>query len=164
MVHFIDTASRQIVANLLVGSRPRFSAFKADGSELWVTSEIGGGLAIIDPATRQLKQTVTFEVPGLRSEAIQPVGINITKDGKLGFIDLGPANRVAVVDGVTHAVLKYLLVGQRVWHGAFTPDEKYLLVANGVSNDVSVIDVAAQKVIKSIQVGELPWGVAFGPN
>ncbi len=139
-----------------------FSAYKSDGSELWVTSEIGGGLAIIDPATRQLKQTVTFEIPGLRSEAIQPVGINITKDGKLGFIDLGPANRVAVVDGVTHKVLKYLLA--TVWHGAFTPDEKYLVVANGVSNDVSVIDVAAQKVIKSIQVGELPWGVAFGPN
>jgi PQQ-dependent catabolism-associated beta-propeller protein len=164
MVHFIDTTSRQIVGNLLVGSRPRFSAFKADGSELWVTSEIGGGLAIIDPATRQLKQTVTFEIPGLRSEAIQPVGINITRDGKLGFIDLGPANRVAVVDGVTHTVLKYLLVGQRVWHGAFTPDEKYLLVANGVSNDVSVIDVARLRVVKSIQVGELPWGIAFGPN
>ena len=72
--------------------------------------------------------------------------------------------RVAVIDGVTHAVLKYLLVGQRVWHGAFSPDEKYLLVANGVSNDVSVIDVASLRVIKSIQVGELPWGVAFGPN
>jgi PQQ-dependent catabolism-associated beta-propeller protein len=164
MVHFIDTASREVVDNLLVGSRPRFSEYKSDGSELWVTSEIGGSLAIIDPATRKLKQTVTFEIPGLRSESIQPVGINLTKDGKFGFIDLGPANRVAVVDGVTHAVLKYLLVGQRVWHGAFTPDEKYLLVANGVSNDVSVIDVAAQKVIKSIQVGELPWGVAFGPN
>jgi PQQ-dependent catabolism-associated beta-propeller protein len=164
MVHFIDTSTRQITTNLLVGSRPRFSAFKADGSELWVTSEIGGDLTIIDPATRQIKKIVKFEIPGLRSEAIQPVGINITKDGKFGFIDLGPANRVAVVDGVTHAVLKYLLVGQRVWHGAFTPDEKYLLVANGVSNDVSVIDVAAQKVIKSIQVGELPWGIAFGPN
>jgi PQQ-dependent catabolism-associated beta-propeller protein len=164
MVHFIDTTSRQIVGNLLVGSRPRFAAFKADGSELWVSSEIGGGLAIIDPATRQLKQTVNFEIPGLRSEAIQPVGINITRDGKLGFVDLGPANRVAVVDGVTHTVLKYLLVGQRVWHGAFTPDEKYLLVANGVSNDVSVIDVASLRVIKSIQVGELPWGVAFAPN
>jgi PQQ-dependent catabolism-associated beta-propeller protein len=164
MVHFIDTATHEITANLLVGSRPRFSAYKSDGSELWVTSEIGGALSIIDPATRQLKQTVSFEIPGLRSEAIQPVGINLTKNGKLGFIDLGPANRVAVVDGVTHTVLKYLLVGQRVWHGAFTPDEKYLLVANGVSNDVSVIDVANQRVIKSIQVGELPWGVAFGPN
>jgi PQQ-dependent catabolism-associated beta-propeller protein len=164
MVHFIDTKTREVVDNLLVGARPRFSAYKADGSELWVTSEIGGTLAIIDPATRKLKQTVNFEIPGLRSEAIQPVGINITKNGKLGFINLGPANRVAVVDGVTHAVLKYLLVGQRVWHGAFTPDEKYLLVTNGVSNDVSVIDVASLRVIKSIQVGELPWGVAFGPN
>ena len=75
--------------------------------------------------------------PASAPKQIQPVGINLTKDGKLGFIDLGPANRVAVVDGVTHAVLKILLVGQRVWHGAFTPDEKYLVVANGVSNDVS---------------------------
>ena len=50
-----------------------------------------------------------------------------------------------MVDGVTASVLKYLLVGQRVWHGDFTPDEKYLVVANGVSNDVSVIDVAARR-------------------
>jgi YVTN family beta-propeller protein len=61
----------------------------------------------------------------------------------------------------THQVIKYLLVGQRVWHMAFTPDEKYLLVTNGISNDVSVIDVAALKVIKSIQVGELPWGITI---
>ena len=82
MVHFIDTSTRQITTNLLVGSRPRFSAYKTDGSELWVTSEIGGDLTIIDPATRQIKKIVKFEVPGLRSESIQPVGINITKDGK----------------------------------------------------------------------------------
>jgi YVTN family beta-propeller protein len=63
------------------------------------------------------------------------------------------------VDATTHKVTKYLLVGQRVWHMAFTPDEKYLLVTNGVSNDVSIIDVASLKVIKTIQVGELPWGV-----
>jgi YVTN family beta-propeller protein len=85
----------------------------------------------------------------------------MTKDGKTAFIALGPANRIAVVDATSHAVTKYLLVGQRVWHMAFTPDEKYLLVTNGVSNDVSVIDVAAQKVIKTIQVGELPWGIAI---
>ena len=77
------------------------------------------------------------------------------------FVSLGPANRVAVVDGQTYEVQKYLLVGQRVWHGAFTPDEKYLLVTNGLSNDVSVIDVAGLKVIKSIQVGREPWGVAI---
>jgi YVTN family beta-propeller protein len=89
------------------------------------------------------------------------VGIAITHDGKTGFVALGPANRIAVIDAATHQVQKFLLVGQRVWHMAFTPDEKYLLTTNGVSNDVSVIDVAALKVIDTIQVGDLPWGIAI---
>ena len=54
----------------------------------------------------------------------------------------------------------YLLVGQRVWQLAFTPDEKYLYTTNGISNDISVIDVAIAEVIKSVPVGQLPWGVA----
>ncbi len=161
MAHFIDTQTRRIVANVLVDSRPRFAEFKRDGSELWVSAEVGGTLSVIDPAKHQVTKKIGFEIAGLRQEAIQPVGIAITKDGKTGFVALGPANRVAVVDGATHEVKKYLLVGQRVWHMAFTPDEKYLLTTNGVSNDVSVIDVTALKVIKTIQVGELPWGIAI---
>ena len=145
---------------MLVPSRPRFADFKSDGSELWVTAEVGGTVALSIPRASVTKR-VRFDIPGLRPENIQPVGINLTRDGKVGFVLLGPANRVAVVDGNTHEVVKYLLVGQRVWHGAFTPDEKYLVVTNGISNDVSVIDVASLKVTKSIQVGELPWGVAM---
>ena len=160
MAHFIDTQTRQIVANVLVDSRPRFAEFKHDGSELWVSSEVGGTVSVIDPVKREVSKKITFDIPGLRKEAIQPVGISITRDGKTGFVALGPANRVAVINAVTHEVQKYLLVGQRVWHLAFTPDEKYLLTTNGVSNDVSVIDVASLRVIKTIQVGELPWGIA----
>jgi PQQ-dependent catabolism-associated beta-propeller protein len=161
MAHFIDTDARKIIANVLVDSRPRFAAFKSDGSELWVSSEVGGTVSIIDPVKHQVTKKINFAIPGLRSEAIQPVGINITKDGKTGFVALGPANRVAVIDATTHEIKKYLLVGQRVWHMSFTPDEKYLLTTNGLSNDISVIDVASLKVIKSIQVGELPWGVTI---
>ena len=163
MAHFIDTASRQIIANVLVDARPRFAEFKHDSSEVWVSSEIGGTVSIIDPKKHEVIGKITFEIPGLRKEAIQPVGIGMTKDDKTAFVALGPANRIAVVDVASRKVTKYLLVGQRVWHMAFTPDEKYLLTTNGVSNDVSVIDVAAQKVIKTIQVGELPWGVTIAP-
>ena len=67
---------------------------------------------------------------------------------------------MAVIDAQTFEVLDYLLVGQRVWQLAFSPDEKWLFSTNGVSNDISVIDVAERKVIKSITVGRLPWGVA----
>jgi PQQ-dependent catabolism-associated beta-propeller protein len=161
MAHFIDTTTREIVGNVLVDARPRFAEFKPDGSELWISAEIGGTVSVIDPVKREIKTKINFEIPGLRREAIQPVGISITRDGKTGFVALGPANRVAIIDAVTHKVTKYLLVGQRVWHLAFTPDEKYMLTTNGVSNDVSIIDVAAQKVIKTIQVGELPWGITI---
>src|SRR5215471_6106494 len=161
MAHFIDLASRKIVANVLVDSRPRFAAFKPDGSELWVSAEIGGTVSVIDPVRHAVMKRINFAIPALRAEAIQPVGINITGDGKKAFVALGPANRVAVIDVATHEVVKYLLVGQRVWHMAFTPDEKYLLTTNGLSNDVSIIDVAALKAIKTIQVGELPWGVTI---
>jgi PQQ-dependent catabolism-associated beta-propeller protein len=136
MAHFIDTQTHQIVANVLVDARPRFAQFKADGSELWVSAEIGGTVIIIDPVKYEVKKKIAFEIPGLRKEAIQAVGINLTSDGKTGFVALGPANRIAVINGVTHEVEKYLLVGQRVWHMALTPDEKYLLSTNGVSNDI----------------------------
>ncbi|HXW26859.1 MAG TPA: PQQ-dependent catabolism-associated beta-propeller protein, partial [Xanthobacteraceae bacterium] len=162
MAHFIDTATRRIVANVLVDARPRFAAFNSDGAELWVSSEVGGTVSVIDPVRHAVAAKIAFAIPGLRNEAIQPVGIAIARDGKTAFVALGPANRIAVVDAATHRVEKYLLVGQRVWHMAFTPDEKYLLSTNGLTNDVSVIDVAARKVVKTIPVGELPWGVAIG--
>ena len=90
--------------------------------------------------------------------------MRITRDGKKAFVALGPANRVAVINAETFEVEDYLLVGQRVWQLAFTPDEALLISTNGVSNDISMIDVASLKVLKSIQVGQLPWGVAVSPR
>ena len=150
--------------NVLVDSRPRFAEFSADGSKLWVTSEIGGAVNVLDAATRKILARITFQIPGVNAEAIQPVGVRVTRDGKRAFVALGPANRVAVINGETFAVEKYLLVGQRVWQLAFSPDEKLLFTTNGVSNDVSVIDVDRLKAIKSITVGRFPWGVAIAGN
>ena len=69
-----------------------------------------------------------------------------------------------MIDASDYKVRKYLLVGQRVWQMAFTPDQKFLLTTNGLSNDVSVIDVAGLDVVKSIPVGRLPWGVVVSPQ
>ena len=121
-------------------------------------------MSVIDPATRKITNKITFEIPGVRPEAIQPVGVRATKDGSKIFVALGPANRVAVINGKTLEVEKYLLVGQRVWQLAFTPDDKLLFATNGVSNDVSVIDVDRLKVVKSIAVGRFPWGVTISAD
>ena len=164
MAHFFDYATRKMVAGVLVDARPRGAMFRHDGSEVWVSSELGGTVSVIDPVKHAVTHKIAFEVQGLRAEAIQPVGIQFTRDDATAFVALGPANRVAVIDTKSYKVKKLLLVGQRVWQMAFTPDQKYLLTTNGLSNDISVIDVASLDVVKSIQVGRLPWGVVVSPK
>jgi PQQ-dependent catabolism-associated beta-propeller protein len=163
MAHVIDTARHEVVANILVDSRPRRAVWTNDGAQFWVSAEIGGSVSVVDADKREIVKRITFGVPGVPTEAIQPVGIAISRDRKLAFIALGPANRVAVVDAQSYDVLRYLLVGQRVWSLAFNPDQTRLYTTNGVSNDISVIDVGTLKAIKSIPVGQSPWGVVSRP-
>jgi YVTN family beta-propeller protein len=151
------------VASVLVGTRPRFAVFSLDGSRVWVSSEVAGTVAVIDTATHKVLTTIHFDLPEVPKAAIQAVGINLTRDGKYAFVDLGPANRVAVIDQKSFEVKTYLLVGQRVWHNDFSPDQSTLYTANGISNDVSVIDVANLEVTKSVPVGQSPWGVVVAP-
>ncbi len=160
MAHFINVDSFEITDNVLVDQRPRVAEFTSDDAQVWVSSEVGGTVSVIDNATRKVVHKISFAVPGVPDEALQPVGVKITKDRTKAFVALGPANRVALIDAQTFEVEDYLLVGQRVWQLAFSPDQKFLYSTNGVSNDISVIDVDAGKVIKSVKVGSYPWGVA----
>jgi YVTN family beta-propeller protein len=90
--------------------------------------------------------------------------VRITADGKKAYVALGPANRVAVVNTQTYEVEKYVLVGQRVWQLAFTPDQKTIISTNGVSNDITFIDVETDEPVQSVTVGALPWGVVVSPK
>jgi PQQ-dependent catabolism-associated beta-propeller protein len=163
MAHFIDTETLEIVENVLVDARPRVAMFTPDDKEVWVSSEIGGTVKVINPNSKEVTHTIGFEIPGVNEESIQPVGVKHTKNGKYTFVALGPANRIAVIDQKSKEVVKYLLVGQRVWQLAFSNDQKTLLSTNGVSNDVSFINVEKLKVEKSVKVGRFPWGVVVSP-
>jgi len=163
MAHFIDTDTRKIIGNVLVDSRPRVAEFTPDSKQVWVSAEIGGTVSVIDAAGKKVIHKIRFEIPGVSADAVQPVGIRITKDGKRAFVALGPANRVAEIDPATFEVRKYYLVGQRVWNLALGQNETRLYTTNGVSSDVSVIDLEKEKVIKSLTVGRAPWGVVVKP-
>ena len=127
MVHWIETSTHTIVHNTLVDTRPRALQFTADSQELWVSSEIGGSVSVFDVASKQLKHKLTFKIPGVTRETIQPVGIVIDAQRRWAYVALGPANRVAVIDAKSYEIKDYLLVGQRVWNLAFSPDNKRLI-------------------------------------
>jgi len=160
----IDTATQTIIANTLVDQRPRDAEFSLDDSELWVSSEIGGTVSIIDTETKVIKQVINFEIPGISKDRIQPVGMELTSDGKTAFIALGPSNHIAAIDRSTMTVTDYILVGRRVWHMALTPEEDKLYTTNGVSGDVTLVDVQDKKALKTIKVGRYPWGIAILPK
>jgi YVTN family beta-propeller protein len=153
----------KLIQNVLVDTRPREAKFTPDGKQVWVSSEVGGSVSVIDTTTWTILRKIRFEVAGIRPELLQPVGIEFTKDGKTVFVALGPGNRVAVIDPKTYEVKQYILVGQRPWHLELSADHSKLYVANGLTNDMTVIDVASRKAEKSVPVGRLPWGVAVVP-
>ena len=164
MAHWIDTETETIFANTLVDSRPRHAEFVKDGAELWVSAEIGGTVTVFDTATQAEKAKIRFAIKGVHEDLIQPVGFELTPDGKTAFVALGPANHVAVVNAETWEVEDYLLVGRRVWHMAFDGDHSRLFTTNGISGDVTVIDVARREAIKTVKVGRFPWGAAYRPT
>ncbi len=163
MAHWIDTETRKLFANTLVDSRPRHAEFVKGGTELWVSSEIGGTITVHDVATQTEKAKIKFEVRGVHPDRVQPVGFELSADDKTAFVALGPSNHVAAVNAETYEVEDYILVGRRVWHMAFNADKSLLFTTNGVSGDVTVIDVARRAPIKTIKVGRFPWGAAFRP-
>ena len=102
MAHFIDMRNTRIVANILVDARPRFAEYKQDGSELWVTSEVGGTVSVIDPVKHVVitEDHVRRAGPAKRSDPARRHQHH--QDGKMAFVALGPANRIAVIDAATH--------------------------------------------------------------
>lgn len=154
MVHVIDLKAGAVTDNILVGTRPR--RFLLLPKELWVSNELSGQVSIIDRASNRVIGTINFLPPGFRQVDVTPVGMTMTKDGKLAVVALGRANHVAIVDTATKKVLSYILVGSRAWGVALSGDDKTLYVADGLSDDVNIVDLQSRKSIRSIPVGRVP--------
>jgi len=161
MVHVIDTASHKIIKNIAVGKRPRRFAFAADGSEVWVTNELGSSATVISVAELKVIATVGFQVAGMRPDDITPVGLAPSRDGKTMYVGLGRANHVAFVDVATRKTTQLVLVGKRAWGVAINRDGSRLFVVNGLSDDLTVIDTASAKAVKTIAVGRVPHTVVI---
>ncbi len=163
-VHWINTETFVLEHNSLVDQRPRHAEFTHDGKQLWVSAEIGGTVTVFNVEDQSEVAKISFEIAGMSKDRIQPVGIRFAKDGSKAFVALGPSNRVAVIDTKTFKVIKYMLVGRRVWHIGITDDGKLGFSTNGISGDVSVLDLESLKVLKTIKVGRYPWGAAVVPS
>jgi PQQ-dependent catabolism-associated beta-propeller protein len=156
MLHVIRVPEHDIVANILVGARPRAAVFTRDGTIAYATSEISGEVKKVD-----MKLNKVVAVEKIADEKAKPKDVMLSMDEKTLYVAGGRADAVIVLDAATLNIKATIPVGKRVWGLARSRDGSRIYSTDGASNSVSAIDTARNAVIKTIAVGELPWGIVI---
>lgn len=156
MLHVIRVPEHDIVANILVGARPRAAVFNRDGSLAYATSEISGEVKKVD-----MRRNKVLAVEKIADEKAKPKDVILSNDEKTLYVAGGRSDSVIVLDSATLKIRTVIPVGKRVWGLARSRDGRRIFSTNGASNNVSVIDTGTNKVAKTIDVGEMPWGIVI---
>src|SRR5437763_11632595 len=145
------------------------------GPRLYVTNEMGGDVAVVDPASR----AVVSRIPvGKRPRGIRPspdgstiyVALSGSPIGGPGMDEskLPPPDKrfdgIGVIDVRQGRLVRTLPGGSDPEQFAVTKDGKRLLISNEDAGTVTVIDTAAGTVVTTIKVGEEPEGVNLTPD
>jgi YVTN family beta-propeller protein len=162
LVHFIDAATGALQASLLVGARPRDARFTPDGSRLWVTSESRATVAVFDPATRKVLDTIDLRKAD-PPPSVQAVSLVMTRAADKVYVAAGRGDHAAEIDARTLKVTRWFATGERTWGIALSPDETRLYGASGLSGDLAVIDLKSGRTIRTLKLGGRPWGVVTTP-
>ena len=154
MLHVISVPEHVVVANILVGSRPRSATFNSDSTFAYTAAEIGGEVKKVDMATNEV-----VKVLSLTDDKAKPKDVLLSKDEKILYVAGGRSSTVFALDADTLEIQAEIPVGKRVWGLALNGDGSRLYSTNGVSGSISVIDTASNTVVETIEVGKFPWGV-----
>jgi YVTN family beta-propeller protein len=143
-----------------VGKGPEGIDISPDGREVWSASSRDGGISIIDPATKVVKQT--FNIGTKRSNRVK-----FTPDGGRVLVSDLAGNELVVIDAAKRAVIKRLKVGKQPEGILIVPTQQaggdgpraYVAVAG--DNNVAILDLDALEVNGRIATGHGPDGMAW---
>jgi YVTN family beta-propeller protein len=126
-----------------------------DGKELWVASRVAnGGIAIIDPATDSVKQTIPTTTKSINR-------VKFTVDGKRVLVSDPPANEVLVYNAATREIVGRIATPEGPSGIVIVPDGKRAFVACAGAGKVVSIDLASLSVTGSVATGNVPDGMAW---
>jgi YVTN family beta-propeller protein len=129
-----------------------------DGSELWVASRTAnGGIAIINPATNAVSQTL----PTTTRVANR---VKFTRDGKFVLVSDTEGNLLIVYDAATKEVIKTVEMAAGPSGIVMAPDGKHAFVACAGAKRVQVLELETMSVVNSADTGNVPDGLAYARN
>lgn len=165
-ISVIDPKTEEIAWTIPMEAGVRPICFEAnpDGStrRMFVQLSDFHGFVTVDWTTKQVVDRVKLpEVPAAErhTEGLQGSpshGIGITPDGKTLWANSKMNSHVYAYSMPDLKFIAGVKTGEHPDWLTFTPDSKFIYVANAGSNSVSVIDTGAHKEVARVPVGQVP--------
>ncbi len=141
----LSTLGDQPFVDLPAGSGPRHLVFSADGRHAYATLEMAGQVAVFDQAQGHLtlRQTLPLAPADFRG-AVGAAALHLSPDGRfLAATDRGTDNALVTyalspADGSLRLVDRHATSGSEPREFAFSPDGRFVVVANQRSHAVVV--------------------------
>jgi YVTN family beta-propeller protein len=155
----IDLASRKVISTFDFGKplRPHCPIIGPKDGLLYVTTELGNSITVIDPKTLKIVGTV----PTGEAESHM---LTISRDGKRGYTaNVGPGN-VSVLDLENRKVVTTIPISGQTQRISISVDDKSVFTSDQMQPRLAVINTATNKVENWIPLPAPGYGTAPTPD
>lgn len=154
-IDVIDVASHHRVQTLDLEKplRPHCAVFGPKNGLLYVTTELGESITVIDPKTLKVVETI----PTGQKESHM---LAITHDGRRGFTANVGAGTVSAIDLEARKVLAIIPISPNTQRIALSTDDRWAFTADQTKPQLAVIDTAANKLHAWVSLPAVAYGTA----
>ena len=159
LLRVIDLTTRQVVGTIDFGKgvRPHCAVFGPRNGLLYVTTELGNSVTVIDPQALKVVGTI----PTGQGESHM---LAITRDGRRGYTsNVGPGT-VSVLDLEAKkllAVIPLSTIAQRI---SLSVDDRWVFTADQTKPRLAIIDTATNAVRTWVVLPGVAYGTATTPD
>jgi len=155
----IDIAARRVVNTINLGTplRPHCAVFGPQNGLLYVTTELGQSVTIIDPESMRVIGSVPTGQPESHMLAI-------THDGKHGYTCNVHVGTVSVLDLDARRYTSVIHISPNAQRIALSADDRWVFTADQSQPQLAVIDTSTNEVTKWIPLETHAYGTAATPD
>src|SRR5208283_1192960 len=141
----IDLASHKLVNTINLGKplRPHCAVFGPQNGLLYITTELGDSVTIIDPSSLRILGSVSTGQPESHMLAI-------THDGKRGYTSNVHVGTISVLDLDARRNIAVIHVSPYAQRIALSIDDRWVFTADQTQPQLAVIDTSTNEVTKWI--------------
>jgi YVTN family beta-propeller protein len=159
LLRVIDLATRKIVGTVDFGHgvRPHCAVIGPKNGLLYVTTELENSVAVIDPETLKIVDTV----PTGQAESHM---LTISSDGRRGYTaNVGPGT-VSVLNLEAKKVITVIPISGNTQRISISTDDRWVFTSDQTKPQLAVIDTAANKIKTWIPLPGTGYGTAPTPD